>query len=99
MRLGRAGGRVWLAGLVDRRAWALSGSGVGRVAGLGFAWAKTAPDRRRRGGRRPAALELGDGLSSGLRGCLVFCLVFGVGLRSRSGGLGFWECWVPSLIV
>jgi hypothetical protein len=75
----------------------LSGSGVGKVAELGLAWAKIAPGRRRRGERRPAALELGDGLSSGLRLCLVLSSAlssvwdFSLGL-----GLGL-EVWVSGV--
>jgi hypothetical protein len=92
LRRGLARGRVWLAGLTDRGAWALSGSGVGRAAGLGFAWAKTAPGRRRRGEGRPAVLALWDGLSSGLGLVLSSALssVWGFGLDFDLGleGLG-----------
>jgi hypothetical protein len=79
--------------MADRGAWALSGSGVGKVAELGLAWAKIAPGRRRRGERRPAALELGDGLSSGLRLCLVLSSAlspvwdFGLGLEVWVSGV------------
>ena len=62
--------RAWLSELSDRQSYRgscrLSGLGVGRVPGLGFAVVHSARGRRRRGGRLPAALGLWDGLPSGL---------------------------------
>ncbi len=61
LRRGLVVGRVWLS---DLQSYRLSGSGLGRVAGSGFALVKSGQGRRRRGGRRPAALELWDELTS-----------------------------------
>jgi hypothetical protein len=51
--------------LSDPKSYRSSGSGLGRVLGLGFAVAQSGQRRRRRGGVRLGALGLWDELPSG----------------------------------
>ena len=71
LRLGVRVGRVWLFELFDPRpyrgSYRLSGWGLDRVLGLGFALVQSGRGRRRRGRRLPVLLELWDELPSGSR--------------------------------
>ena len=58
--------RKFYRGSSRRGSSRLSGSGVDKAPGSGFAVARSGQERRRRGGGRPAALGLWDELPSGL---------------------------------